>query len=134
MIKILQLDSYSGIGGGQRIALSIVKRLKNSFDFIIVSPAGPFVENYSRLGIRIEKIDSKSLSGKIKEIRKYIKKETPDIVHAHGTRAALWVRLAVIGFKNKPKIIYTLHGFHICLLYTSPSPRDVEESRMPSSA
>ena len=25
-------------------------------------------------------------------------------------------------------------GFLICLLYTSPSPRDVEESRMPSSA
>ena len=24
--------------------------------------------------------------------------------------------------------------FQICLLYTSPSPRDVEESRMPSSA
>ena len=25
-------------------------------------------------------------------------------------------------------------GASICLLYTSPSPRDVEESRMPSSA
>ena len=25
-------------------------------------------------------------------------------------------------------------GVHACLLYTSPSPRDVEESRMPSSA
>ena len=25
-------------------------------------------------------------------------------------------------------------GFYCCLLYTSPSPRDVEESRMPSSA
>ena len=25
-------------------------------------------------------------------------------------------------------------NFHFCLLYTSPSPRDVEESRMPSSA
>ena len=25
-------------------------------------------------------------------------------------------------------------GYKICLLYTSPSPRDVEESRMPSSA
>ena len=24
--------------------------------------------------------------------------------------------------------------FEVCLLYTSPSPRDVEESRMPSSA
>jgi len=34
---------------------------------------------------------------------------------------------------------YVIHGrrtiyHHICLLYTSPSPRDVEESRMPSSA
>ena len=27
---------------------------------------------------------------------------------------------------------FTLHAS--CLLYTSPSPRDVEESRMPSSA
>ena len=25
-------------------------------------------------------------------------------------------------------------GYQVCLLYTSPSPRDVEESRMPSSA
>ena len=27
-----------------------------------------------------------------------------------------------------------LKDFYTCLLYTSPSPRDVEESRMPSSA
>ena len=31
-----------------------------------------------------------------------------------------------------PSIIFALNK--ICLLYTSPSPRDVEESRMPSSA
>ena len=37
-------------------------------------------------------------------------------------------------------ILYAEHGFNAstfatsCLLYTSPSPRDVEESRMPSSA
>ena len=28
----------------------------------------------------------------------------------------------------------THHFYYACLLYTSPSPRDVEESRMPSSA
>ena len=28
----------------------------------------------------------------------------------------------------------SLVDFYYCLLYTSPSPRDVEESRMPSSA
>ena len=26
------------------------------------------------------------------------------------------------------------HGMHTCLLYTSPSPRDMRRSRMPSSA
>ena len=30
--------------------------------------------------------------------------------------------------------IYEQLYTQICLLYTSPSPRDVEESRMPSSA
>ena len=29
---------------------------------------------------------------------------------------------------------YLEHGPHICLLYTSPSPRDMRRSRMPSSA
>ena len=29
---------------------------------------------------------------------------------------------------------YALIGIHICLLYTSPSPRDDQTSRMPSSA
>ena len=40
-------------------------------------------------------------------------------------------------FKNKDKMIKSFLipvSFWICLLYTSPSPRDVEESRMPSSA
>ena len=32
------------------------------------------------------------------------------------------------------EILYQLGKAYPCLLYTSPSPRDVEESRMPSSA
>ena len=36
-----------------------------------------------------------------------------------------------VGEATIPTIL-TLH--EVCLLYTSPSPRDVEESRMPSSA
>ena len=32
------------------------------------------------------------------------------------------------------RTIIPKYGFISCLLYTSPSPRDVEESRMPSSA
>ena len=39
--------------------------------------------------------------------------------------------------KNKPKnAVILCHGYggDGCLLYTSPSPRDAHESRMPSSA
>ena len=39
-------------------------------------------------------------------------------------------------FKNSAQKIDLLENYDclVCLLYTSPSPRDVEESRMPSSA
>ena len=46
------------------------------------------------------------------------------------------VLTAVISLLTMVNVILALKGrFHeVCLLYTSPSPRDVEESRMPSSA
>ena len=37
-------------------------------------------------------------------------------------------------YKEYGLAIRGLVQHHACLLYTSPSPRDVEESRMPSSA
>ena len=44
----------------------------------------------------------------------------------------------VVHLPNGPYSSYKVQagkdGYTICLLYTSPSPRDVEESRMPSSA
>ena len=37
--------------------------------------------------------------------------------------------------EDLPKASFDLYELKsLCLLYTSPSPRDVEESRMPSSA
>ena len=51
--------------------------------------------------------------------------------------------IAVVGASSKKhrdsyKVMQSLieNGYKVfpCLLYTSPSPRDVEESRMPSSA
>ena len=48
-----------------------------------------------------------------------------------GMTTGLLINLIVAG-----TIIGILYDdmFGVCLLYTSPSPRDVEESRMPSSA
>ena len=43
-------------------------------------------------------------------------------------------RLTVIGNKSKPQKRWQLTHRQVCLLYTSPSPRDRQKSRMPSSA
>jgi len=39
-----------------------------------------------------------------------------------------------ITFEQLKKTLCQYEDVEVCLLYTSPSPRDVEESRMPSSA
>ena len=42
--------------------------------------------------------------------------------------------MAFIPYCSLPELESAMTVWEICLLYTSPSPRDVEESRMPSSA
>ena len=43
--------------------------------------------------------------------------------------------IAILGFALTEAVaLFALVIALLCLLYTSPSPRDVEESRMPSSA
>ena len=62
-----------------------------------------------------------------------------------NSRIEYWVKIPIgpihPALEEPEKFIITLDGERIihvdiklCLLYTSPSPRDVEESRMPSSA
>ena len=46
----------------------------------------------------------------------------------------LWELWFIEGLENGRVAVVTKMHHAICLLYTSPSPRDVEESRMPSSA
>ena len=44
---------------------------------------------------------------------------------------SIWSALALT---TNTQIIKEVHFDYICLLYTSPSPRDLSTSRMPSSA
>ena len=68
----------------------------------------------------------------VKELDKYIigqSKAKKAVAIAMRNR---WRRQQVSGYMRDE--IMPNNIIMICLLYTSPSPRDVEESRMPSSA
>ena len=54
-------------------------------------------------------------------------------VEAHLRRPKAWLTQALIDL-DVEVVRVELDDATACLLYTSPSPRDVEESRMPSSA
>jgi len=112
MVKVLQVNPYSGIGGGEAVMFSIVKSLKDKFEFIVATPEGFYFEKYKRLNVKIYKL-SASLLKDIFKVRIIIKHEQPEILHAHGTRAAVLARIAIFFVKRKPKLIYTIHGFHI---------------------
>ena len=54
-----------------------------------------------------------------------------------GGQMPLQRRIPKFGFKNINRVEYqpvNLDALQSCLLYTSPSPRDLSTSRMPSSA
>ena len=68
----------------------------------------------------------------IRKERKMTQEEFAQIFHVTRQTVSNWEKE-----KNYPDLetlISMSDEFNICLLYTSPSPRDVEESRMPSSA
>ena len=71
----------------------------------------------------------------------------PKLLFPFGVNDLLWRTIPrtrlTIGYNDVARVEYdrssingaiTYSGFWSCLLYTSPSPRDAHESRMPSSA
>ena len=66
--------------------------------------------------------------------------ERPQLVPNYEVADTVWVPLRVLGDRDRyidyyyPVSDSTWPGIQLCLLYTSPSPRDATLSRMPSSA
>ena len=77
-------------------------------------------------------------------VRRVIRRNAIDVVFTTGgyiaapaILAARWCGIPVVLHESNAipgRVTRLLGRFCSCLLYTSPSPRDVEESRMPSSA
>lgn len=110
-MKILSLSASGGFGGGEKVMSNIVNYLHDNFEFVLAFPQGVLSKQLSDHKIRI--FNGDSIFFAVISIRRIILEEKPDVIHAHGTRAAIWVRVAMLLMRNRPKLIYTLHGLHL---------------------
>ena len=108
--KILLISSSGKTGGGPSHIFLLKELLKDEFDFYLAMPlSNSKSKNYDKkkyLDIserRISFID-------IIRLIIFSRKNSIDIIHAHGKGAGLIARIIKI-FLNRP-LIYTLHGIH----------------------
>ncbi|WP_394218260.1 glycosyltransferase [Halobacillus trueperi] len=76
---------------------------KNSEKYFPLLQENTFRYKYSRSTIEIIPA--------ILNINKIIKYTNPDIIHVHSTFAGFYVRLLMLLKKNRPKVVYTPHGW-----------------------
>ena len=93
---------------------------------IIKNAMGVGIPGTGMIGLPIA-IALGSLIGKSEYGLEVLKEVSPEAVE----RGKAFIESVPINIKNLPD---SPSNLHVCLLYTSPSPRDRQKSRMPSSA
>ena len=113
-IKILLISASGKTGGGPSHIFLLKELLKDEFDFYLAMPSSnsksKILNNKKYLDISERKISFRDII----RIIIFARKNSIDIIHAHGKGAGLIARIIKI-FLHKP-LIYTFHGVHaICL-------------------
>jgi glycosyltransferase involved in cell wall biosynthesis len=112
-IRILETIRQGKIGGGETHVLDLVQALdKSRFEPVVLSfTPGPMIDRLMAMGIQTHVIETERPFNVAKwgAVRRLLRDEQIDLVHAHGTRAhsnTFWAarRLGL-------PIIYTVHGW-----------------------
>lgn len=111
MKKILYIISDTEFTGGSRHLYNLIISIdKKKFIPVLISKPSPILEKLkSKIKVYEVTMNSRVDFGSIKKIKEIVRKEKPDIIHLHSTRAGLLGTLAVkdLGIP----IIYTEHLF-----------------------
>ncbi|MCL5291374.1 MAG: glycosyltransferase family 4 protein [Actinobacteria bacterium] len=114
--KILLIASDSGLGGGERNLLDIASHLSKLEEYqthVILPREGRLADELSKLNATIAFIPMGTILNLISvfSIRHFIRNNAISLIHAHGSRAAWYARLANLSGFSIP-LIYTIHGLH----------------------
>lgn len=105
----------STAGGGEKHVADLLRHMpEKGIDCALLAPAGGDLgELAADSAIRRFEvpIDAGFSAGRVKAVRRAIDEFEPDVVHAHGSRAAMFARLA--DRIARDRVVYTLHGIHV---------------------
>jgi alpha-1,3-rhamnosyl/mannosyltransferase len=111
-IRVLQVIDSGMIGGGQEHVYLLLKGLdRSAFACFLACPEdGPLPSRVRELGIPVDVCPMRR-GFPLFRLVGILKRRGIHVVHAHGTHAALWARLAAL-IARTPVTIYTMHGIH----------------------
>jgi glycosyltransferase involved in cell wall biosynthesis len=111
-LKVLQVVADGDPGGGTTHVLQLLEWLRAESDCLLITEPGSYLaDKAAGLGVKVRGVDMfRTLRAplSLRTMQAAAREFKPDLVHAHGSRAATFVAVAL------PRIlsIYTVHGFH----------------------
>lgn len=116
-IRVLQIVASSR-GGGAEVVRCLVKGLDaRTFESVVIMPddgGQVSAADFAALNVPLQRfaLDAGGSVSEFLRLRKFVRGGRYDIVHVHGTRAALWGRLAAVG-PRRPRLVFGVHGLSI---------------------
>ena len=110
-INVLHVIRQGKVGGGESYVMDLTQNLNNAkfTSTVLAFTPGEMVQRLQKLGVDVHVIEVKFPGSKHGAVKRLIKERNIDIIHAHGTKAGLFMLL--IRLFSKLPFIYTIHGF-----------------------
>ena len=129
-MKILYIITQSELGGAQKNATDLAAAFKARENEVLIGAGrdgnGDLFKILTENQIPFVCLDHLRRAANswtdlraLLEIRRLIKKEKPDIIHLHSSKAGVLGSLAAIG--QKSKVVYTVHGAVFTAAFSWPS-------------
>lgn len=109
-MKVLLVNHTTAFGGGTTFSYDLARGLANKGVTVTIVCLKRGTTEQEHQGFDLRVLDHGS--PKIRQIQHLITQEDFDVVHAQGTRPALYVKLAYMLYRIKTPLVYTLHGIH----------------------
>jgi len=116
-IKVLQLVASSRGGGASYVRdLAVGLSHDHRFQVTVAMPTdggNVSLADFAAAGIPFEVVDiAEGFAWReVIRLRRLFKREGFDLVHVHGSRAALFGRLAAWSVHPRPRVVFSIHGF-----------------------